>query len=91
MVAGMPESPDQLTVYKFQPGMTIRILKSFEDYDGQKIEAGEVLHLLETNYLPYESGRTLTFAEKTIRLSGDVGEEWVIIANVDNAWYELVT
>jgi hypothetical protein len=91
MMAGMPESPDQLTVYKFQPGMTIRILKPFKDYDGQEIQAGEVLHLLETSYFPYESGHTLTFAEKTIRLSGDVGEEWVIIANVHNAWYELVT
>jgi hypothetical protein len=86
----MPESPDPLTVFKFRPGMIIHILKPFKDYDGQQIEAGEVLHLLWTNYLPYERGHTLAFAEKTIQLSEYVDEEWSVIANVDNAWYELV-
>ena len=89
-MAGMPDSPDDLTVYKFQAGMTIRVVQSFVDYDGQEIQEGEILHLLETSYFPYESGHTLTFAEKTIRLAGIIDDEQLIIQNDGNAWFQLV-
>ena len=90
MMAAMAASPDDLTVYKFRAGMTIRVMQTFVDYDGQKIREGEVLHLLDTSYFPYDSGHTLKFAEKTIRLAGIDDHQQVIIENRGNAWFQLV-
>src|SRR5207245_8160760 len=79
-------SPTHLTVWDFSPGLVVRVRQSFRDYDGQEIHAGEVLHFLGSTYFPYDSGHTLTFAEKTIRLAGVVDEHEVIVANAGNAW-----
>jgi hypothetical protein len=54
----------------------------------QQIHAGEVLHLLERSYFPYDGGHTLRFAEKTIRLASLLDEHEAIIANAGNAWFQ---
>src|SRR5712692_1102850 len=41
--------PD-LTVWEFTPGLVVRVGRTFTDFDGQEILAGEVLHLLERSY-----------------------------------------
>jgi hypothetical protein len=81
----------QLTVWDFAPGLVIRVCQSFRDYDGQEIHAGEVLHFLGSSYFPYDSGHTLQFAEKVIRLAGVVEEHEAILANAGNAWFEPLT
>jgi hypothetical protein len=69
----------------------VRVCQSFGDYDGRQMQDGEVLHFLGSTYFPYDSGHTLLFAEKTIRLAGVVDEHEVIIANAGNAWFQPLT
>jgi len=76
-----------LSVWDFAPGLVVCVVQSFSDYDGQKIEAGEVLHFLDDSYFFYEGGHTLRFAEKTIRLADIVDEHQPIIANAGNVWF----
>ena len=85
-----PLAPEGLMVGKFQEGLVVRVMQSFEDFDGQKIEAGEVLHFLNYNYLAYDGGFTLHFAEKTIRLSFNVDDNNPVIYNEGNAWFQPV-
>jgi hypothetical protein len=87
----LPSTAADLSVWQFSPGLVVRIGRTFTDYDGQEIRAGEVLHLLERSYFPYEGGHTLRFAEKTIRLAGIVDEHEPIIANAGNAWFQPLT
>lgn len=77
-------------MWQFVPGLTVRVVQNFVDYDGQQISAGEVLRFLESSYFPYEGGCTLRFAEKTIRLAYIVDEEQPIIENAGNAWFEPI-
>jgi hypothetical protein len=83
-----PAAAPHLSVWDFSPGLTVRIGRAFTDYDGHEVRTGEVLHLLERTYFPYESGHTLRFAEKTIRLAGIVDEHEPIIENAGNAWFQ---
>jgi len=87
-----PSAPSrELSVGEFFPGLIVRVLQDFRDYDGQEIHAGEVLHYFDGSYFPYESGYTLMFAEKTVRLAGIVEEHEPIIANAANAWFLPIT
>jgi hypothetical protein len=86
-----PSAEADLTVWQFSPGLVVRIGRTFIDFDGQEVRAGEVLHFLESSYFFYDSGHTLRFAEKTIRLAGIVDEHEPIIANVDNAWFQKLS
>lgn len=87
----LPSAEPDLAVWHFSPGLVVRIGRTFTDYDGQEIRAGEVLHFLEGSYFFYEGGHTLRFAEKTIRLAGVVDEHEPIIANAGNAWFQPLT
>ena len=84
----LPFATAGLAVWDFFPGLTVRVEQSFDDYDGQKVRAGEVLQLLESSYFFYEGGHTLRFAEKTIRLADVVEAHQPIIANIGNAWFQ---
>jgi hypothetical protein len=86
--APRPSAAPVLTVWDFSPGLVVRIAQPFSDFDGHEIHAGEVLHLLERSYFPYDGGHTLRFAEKTIRLASLVDEHEAIIANAGNAWFQ---
>ena len=77
-----------LSVRQFFPGLEVRVVQTFKDYDGQEVRAGEVLHFLESTYFFYEGGHTLRFAEKTVRLADVVEEHQPIIANTGNAWFQ---
>ena len=91
--ADAPQSPSAaapLSVWSFSPGLAVRVSRDFRDYDGQQVRAGEVLHLLEHCYFPYEAGHTLRFAERTIRLAGIVDEHEPIVANANNAWFQPI-
>src|SRR4051794_30106586 len=79
-----------VSVRDFYPGLTVRVVQAFRDYDGQEIAAGEILRFIESSYFFYEGGYTLRFAEKTIRLAEIVDEHGPIIANTGNAWFEPV-
>jgi hypothetical protein len=85
-----PSAAPHLMVWDFYPGLVVRICQDFTDYDGQEIHTGEVLHLLDRSYFPYESGHTLKFAEKTIRLAGIVDAHGAIIENSGNAWFRPI-
>ena len=63
------------------------MVQTFQDYDGQEVLAGEVLHFVGSTYFFYDGGHTLRFVEKTIRLADVVAEHQPIIANTHNAWF----
>jgi hypothetical protein len=84
----LPSESADLSVWDFFPGLAIRVVQNFADYDGQEICAGEILHFIESSYFFYEGGHTLRFAEKTIRLADVVEAHQPIIANTGNAWFQ---
>jgi hypothetical protein len=85
-----PSTRTNLSVWDFFPGLTVRVIRTFRDYDGQEIRAGEVLHFAGSSYFFYDGGHTLRFAEKTIRLAGIVEEHGPIIANTGNGWFQPI-
>lgn len=85
-----PSPARDLAVWDFPPGLAVRVCQTFADFDRQEIRAGEVLHLVERSYFPYDSGYTLTFAEKTIRLCGNVDAQEAILKNAHNAWFQPI-
>ena len=85
---GSIEPGAELSVWQFYPGLEVRVVQSFRDYDGQEVRAGEILRLLGSAYFFYDGGHTLNFAGKTIRLADVVEEHQAIIANVRNAWFQ---
>ena len=44
-------------------GSKVRIIKSFEDFDGQKIDVGSEWTFKEYTYFPYDGGYTFYFEE----------------------------
>jgi hypothetical protein len=39
-----------LSVWEFYPGLEIRVVQTFNDYDGREVWAGEVLHFARSSY-----------------------------------------
>ncbi len=78
------------SVYDFFPGLAVRIVQSFHDFDGQAIAAGQTLRLVSKDYFPYDEGHTLNFDLKQIRLAGIDPDEGPIITNAVNAYFEPV-
>ncbi|MEO7651992.1 MAG: hypothetical protein ABIZ80_16130 [Bryobacteraceae bacterium] len=77
-----------ISVWDLFPGIVIRIVQDFEDFDRDKVHAGELLHLVEKSYFAYDGGHTLAFEEKVIRLAEiDPGTE-PVIQNECNAYFE---
>ncbi len=87
----VPIAAPELPVWNFTAGLVVRIARTFSDFDGQEIRAGEVLHFLARTYFPYDGGHTLYFAEKVIRLADIADENVPVIANAGNAWFEPVS
>jgi len=85
-----PDPTRPLSVRDFRPGMLIRVLQSFRDFDGQEVVAGETLRFLERRYFHYDGGHTLQFEGKTIRLAEIVPANLPIIENHDGAYFALV-
>jgi hypothetical protein len=72
-------------------GDRIRILKTFQDFDGQEIVAGRELTLADYSVFFYYAGHTLRFTDGTvIRLSGDVPENEVIIEDRDDVYWKKI-
>ncbi|ABF42678.1 hypothetical protein Acid345_3677 [Candidatus Koribacter versatilis Ellin345] len=67
--------------------MVVRVAKAFRDYDDQTVGPGEILHVADVSFFPYDDGSTIR-AEKTIRLSGNVDENARIIDNPANEYFE---
>ena len=86
-IAPLASTGAELSVWQFYPGLTVRVVQGFRDYDGQDVCAGEVLRFLGSSYFFYDGGHTLNFEGRTIRLADVVAEHQAIIANAGNAWF----
>lgn len=74
-----------------QPGMSVRIKRTFHDVDGQKIEAGRVLTLERHDVHFYVGGHTLTFAGGVvIRLGDGLGESDAVLEDERDEYWEIV-
>ena len=75
-----------MNVYSLTPGVAIRIVKTFRDYDGQEFAAGRILHFTSRNYAPYSDGHTVTFQEATMYLC-DTDQTSAIVQNRNHEFY----
>ena len=78
----------QVGVWHFFAGLTLRVARGFTDYDGQRVAAGDVLHVRKSSYFHYDDGHTLTFLERVIRLSGNSPDGRAVIDNSGNSYFE---
>ncbi|MEO8029138.1 MAG: hypothetical protein ABI823_21840 [Bryobacteraceae bacterium] len=87
----VPPTPlPQISVWDLFPGLTIRIVRAFVDFDGDEISEGEVLHVTSRDYFPYDGGHTLHFEEKVIRLAEIEPSNGPVLDNGANAFFEPV-
>jgi len=76
------------SVYDLRAGDRVRIVRDFEDYNRQRIQAGRELVLVDMGYFPHDSGHTLTFEGNTVvRLSGDVAAQLAVIENAGDVYF----
>ena len=75
-----------MNVYSLTPGVAIRIVKTFRDYQNQEFAAGTILHFTKRNFLPYHGGHTVYFQEATMYLC-DLNETAAIVQNHNHEFY----
>jgi hypothetical protein len=77
-----------LTFRNIAQGDRIRIVRAFEDFDGQRIEVGRELELAGVSTFPYDAGFTLTFVGGVvIRLSGNYADQREVLDNAGDAYF----
>jgi hypothetical protein len=81
----MPSRLDDLT-----KGQMIRVIKSFNDFDGNKIEVNSVWTFREYSYFPYDGGYTYHFEEGIIRMAEiSNGEDYYVMTHA-NEFFDLL-
>jgi hypothetical protein len=79
------------SIWTLAEGDRVRVVRDFQDFDGQRIALGRELVLLEKSYVPYDAGFTLKFAGGVVvRLSGDVPEQRAVVDNENDAYFVRV-
>ena len=63
------------TVNDLRAGRRYVVVQSFTDYHGDRFEAGERLTFRKCDYLPYHSGHTLEFEERTVYLQDEANAD----------------
>jgi hypothetical protein len=69
---GGPSAASETATLQFsdmKPGERYRVLKTFEDFDGNMVEAGTCLTFQDYSYFPYDGGYTVRCTERVIRLA----------------------
>ncbi|HEV8147541.1 MAG TPA: hypothetical protein VGP79_14220 [Bryobacteraceae bacterium] len=85
-----PAEIPHLSAWDLFPGLEVRVVEGFSDFDRNAVNAGELLHFHDLNHFSYDDGYTITFRERIIRLSGNVDADAVILANHANRFLEPV-
>jgi hypothetical protein len=68
----------------------VRIIKSFEDFDGQKIDVGSEWTFKEYTYFPYDGGYTIYFEEGVMRMAEiSAGEDYYVFEHASE-YFELI-
>jgi Domain of unknown function (DUF3601) len=71
-------------------GSKIKVIKSFEDFDGQKIEIGSEWTFKKYTYFPYDGGYTFYFIEGVMRMAEiSSGEDFYVFEHT-NEYFELI-
>ncbi len=71
-------------------GQRIKVIKSFLDFDGQKIEVNSVWTYSEYSYFPYDGGYTFYFEEGVMRMAEiSVGEDFYVFEHTSE-YFELI-
>jgi hypothetical protein len=83
-------SAARLSVWEFRPGLVVRVGRSFTDRSNHTIEAGQILHFVKRDYVPYESGHTLTFKEMRIYLQDTDPSDYPVIENFENIYFQPI-
>ena len=71
-------------------GSKVRVIKSFEDFDGQKIEVGSEWQFNEYTYFPYDGGYTFYFEEGVMRMAEiSAGEDYYVFEHTSE-YFEVI-
>lgn len=71
-------------------GATLRIVKSFRDFDGAEHAAGTELKLIKRDFFPYDGRYTFTFeGGRVVRLSENVPENDAVLAAPAGVYFEI--
>jgi hypothetical protein len=73
-------------IWNLTPGAAIRIVKTFRDCRNTEFAEGSILHYKRHDYLPYHSGHTVFFEERTMYLS-DNDDTGAIVENRGSEYY----
>jgi Domain of unknown function (DUF3601) len=66
---------NKLTVYTLRRRKRYQVIKAFRDYYGNEFTVGECLTFQRSNFLPYDGGHTIFFAEKNLYLQEEVNSD----------------
>jgi len=81
---------DQMRLNELTPGSKLRVIKSFADFDRQKIEVGSVWTFKEYTYFPYDGGYTFYFEEGVIRMAEiSSGEDYYVFEHT-NEYFQFI-
>lgn len=70
-------------------GMKVKVVKSFADFDGDRIDVGSVWTFQSYNYFVYDGGYTFEFREGTIRLA-EIDDDNDRVLNNFSEFFQLI-
>ena len=71
-------------------GSKVRVIKSFADFDGQKINVGSEWTFKEYTYFPYDGGYTFYFEEGEMRMAEISDADYYVFSHASE-YFVLIT
>lgn len=70
-------------------GQKIRVIKSFQDFDGTKIEEGSEWTFDSYTYFAYDGGYTFTFNEGDMRMAEISPDDYYVFEHMEE-FFEMI-
>jgi hypothetical protein len=71
-------------------GQKVRVIKPFQDFDGEKIEQGSEWTFDKYTYFPYDGGYTFYFNEGVMRMAEISPEDYYVFEHASE-FFELIS
>lgn len=71
-----------MSLEELSKGQKIKVIKSFVDFDGQKMEEGSEWTFDRFSYFPYDGGYTFYFDEGVMRMAEISPEDYYVFEHV---------
>jgi hypothetical protein len=78
-----------VNILQLQPGDTVRVVKTFRDFDRREVNAGTTLTFERSEFLPYHGGYTFYFQGGfVVRLCENEPQDELILGAPAGAFFE---